>query len=108
MRLATNPSIPCMVAPIRRSGARRIVDGDARWAALMRAAQAGDGAAYAALLRDCLPLIRSVVAGAGVPATAVDDVVQDVLLTVHRARHTYDPGRPFSPWLRTIAQRRAI
>src|SRR3954471_4274696 len=108
MRLATNPSFPCMVAATRRSGARRVVDSDARWAALMAAAQNGDGAAYAALLRDCLPLVRSVVAGAGVAGHAVDDVVQDVLLTVHRARHTYDPNRPFSPWLRTIAQRRAI
>jgi len=74
----------------------------------MQAAQNGDGAAYAALLRDCVPLIRAVVAGVGVRQAAIDDVVQDVLLTVHRARHTYDPGRAFTPWLRTIAQRRAI
>ena len=37
-----------------------------------------------------------------------DDVVQETLLTVHRARHTYDPSRPFRAWLRTIAERRAI
>jgi RNA polymerase sigma-70 factor (ECF subfamily) len=35
-------------------------------------------------------------------------VVQDVLLTIHRARATYDPARPFLPWLRAIAARRAI
>ena len=74
----------------------------------MAAAQAGDGAAYAALLRDCIPFIRTVVAGVGVPAGAVDDGVQNVLLTIHRVRHTYDPRQPFTPWLRTIAQRRAI
>jgi RNA polymerase sigma-70 factor (ECF subfamily) len=38
----------------------------------------------------------------------LDDVVQETLLTLHCARHTYDPSRPFTPWLRVIAQRRAI
>jgi RNA polymerase sigma-70 factor (ECF subfamily) len=31
-----------------------------------------------------------------------------VLLTVHRVRHTYDPRRPFSPWLAAIASRRTV
>lgn len=39
---------------------------------------------------------------------AVEDVVQEVLLTVHRVRHTYEPGRPVAPWLATITARRAI
>ena len=34
--------------------------------------------------------------------------MQDVLLTIHRARQTYDPARSFSAWVVTIAQRRAI
>jgi RNA polymerase sigma-70 factor (ECF subfamily) len=34
--------------------------------------------------------------------------VQDVLLTVHAIRHTYDPHRPFGPWLVAIAKRRII
>lgn len=37
-----------------------------------------------------------------------EDVVQDVLLTVHRVRHTYEPGRPVKPWLAAIAVRRSI
>lgn len=36
------------------------------------------------------------------------DIVQDVLLTVHRVRHTYEPGRPVKPWLAAIAVRRSI
>ena len=74
----------------------------------MVAAQAGDGVAYATLLHECVSPIRFVGAGIGVPASQLDDLVQDVLLAIHRARHTYDPAQPFSPWLRTIAQRRAI
>ncbi|MBA2467206.1 MAG: sigma-70 family RNA polymerase sigma factor [Sphingomonas sp.] len=38
----------------------------------------------------------------------VEDVVQDVLLTVHRVRHTYEPGRPVKPWLAAIVARRSI
>jgi len=80
---------------------------DASWSVLMAAAQAGDKAAYGRLLRECTPLIRRVV-HRGMQPDRVDDVVQDVLLTIHRARQTYDPTRSFSAWVVTIAQRRAI
>ena len=81
---------------------------DLRRSTWMAKAQAGDSAAYQALLRDCIPVIRMVARRRGVPADHVDDVVQDVLLTIHRARHTYDPGRSFTAWLCVIAERRAI
>jgi RNA polymerase sigma-70 factor (ECF subfamily) len=77
-------------------------------AARMVAAQQGDQAAYQALLRACVPAIVRVARAMGVPADRLDDAVQDTLLTVHRARHTYDPARPFLPWLRAIARRRAV
>src|SRR5258708_25387956 len=38
----------------------------------------------------------------------VEDAVQDVLLTVHSVRHTYDPARPFKPWLAAVANHRVI
>jgi len=81
---------------------------DMRRSAWMADAQAGDGAAYQALLRDCLPVVKSVVRRSGVPADRVDDAVQDVLLTIHRARQTYDPRRSFTAWMTVIAERRAI
>lgn len=81
---------------------------DMRRSALMAAAQAGDKIAYETLLRDCVPLIRVIARRQGVSAGQVDDVVQEVLLTIHRARQTYDPSRSFIAWLRVIAERRAI
>lgn len=81
---------------------------DLRRAAWMAAAQAGDSASYERLLRDCVPLIKGVARRQGVLGDRIDDVVQDVLLTIHRARQTYDPGRSFTAWLRVIAERRAI
>lgn len=81
---------------------------DAEWSALMAAAQGGDRVAYERLLRGCTPLVRRVVRHQGVAAGHVDDVAQEVLLTVHRARQTYDPARSFSAWLCAIARHRAI
>lgn len=81
---------------------------DLRLRALMVAAQDGDRAAYETLLRDCLPRIRRMVQRRGIGPELIDDVIQDVLLTVHRARQTYDPSRPFAVWLAMIADRRAI
>ena len=77
-------------------------------AVLMRAAQGGDAQAYARALKACVPLIGASARRAGVRPDRVDDVVQDTLITVHRALATYDPERPFAPWLRAIAARRSI
>jgi RNA polymerase sigma factor (sigma-70 family) len=83
-------------------------DADHRRAAWMIAAQAGDRIAYERLLRDCIPFIKLVVRRQGVHRDMIDDIVQETLVTVHRARQTYDPGRSFTAWLRAIAQRRVI
>jgi RNA polymerase sigma-70 factor (ECF subfamily) len=72
------------------------------------AAEARDSRAYDMLLRECLPLLRAVCRARLRDAADVEDAVQDALLTIHRVRHTYDPSRPFRPWLAAIAQRRAL
>lgn len=79
-----------------------------RWQALMRAAQDGHSASYARLLSEILPVLRRTVAHKWPRAPDVDDVVQEVLLSVHTFRHTYDPDRPFMHWLMTITTRRFI
>jgi RNA polymerase sigma-70 factor (ECF subfamily) len=74
----------------------------------MAAAQAGDQRAYTRVLNDSVALIRAVARRQGVALDALDDVVQETLLTVHRVRHTFDPTRSYDAWLAAIAQRRAI
>jgi RNA polymerase sigma-70 factor (ECF subfamily) len=81
---------------------------DVRWSALMAAAQAGDEVAYARLLGECLPLLRAICRARLRDPAEAEDAVQDALLTLHRVRHTYDPARPFRPWLAAIAERRAL
>lgn len=75
---------------------------------LMRAAQRGDTAAYRELLRTMSPRIRRVVQKQRgfLGPEAVEDLVQDVLLSVHAVRATYDPSRPFLPWLLSIVRHR--
>ena len=82
--------------------------GDDRLERLMAAAQAGDAEAYTALLEAVVPRVRQVVRrqrGFAGPED-VEDLVQDVLLSLHVARATYDPGRPFMPWLMAITGNR--
>ena len=81
---------------------------DLRWSAMMVAAQAGDARAYSLLLRECLPLLRTICRQRLREPAEVEDAVQDTLLTLHRVRSTYDPARPFRPWITAIAERRAL
>jgi RNA polymerase sigma-70 factor (ECF subfamily) len=80
----------------------------ARWQRLMVAAQAGDQRAYASLLRETAKFVRVIARRYHRDAGAIEDVVQDTLLSMHRIRHTYEPGRPVEPWVAAIAKARAI
>lgn len=72
----------------------------------MRAAQDGDSRSYERLLTEVLPVLRAVVSSKWRKREDVEDIVQDVVLSLHAVRHTYDPHRPFMPWLMAITMRR--
>lgn len=74
----------------------------------MRRAQDGDQRAYALVLRALVPAVRACARRRLFDEACVEDVVQDTLLSIHRLRHTYDPGRPLLPWVVAIASARAI
>jgi RNA polymerase sigma-70 factor (ECF subfamily) len=79
-----------------------------RWRAWMAAAQQGDSDAYQRLLTELLPFLSGIVRGRVGDEPAVEDIVQEVLLSIHTARHTYRPERPLEPWVRTIARNAVI
>ncbi|MEH6420078.1 RNA polymerase sigma factor [Pseudomonas sp. CGJS7] len=83
-------------------------DSDRLWARLMQQAQDGDRVAYHALLQAVVPYVRAITRRYLGPGEDAEDAVQDVLMIVHGIRHTYECGRPFKPWLSTIATRRCI
>ncbi len=78
------------------------------WSALMARAQQGDAAAYRRLLEGILPSLRAQARRALRDAADVEDAVQDILLTLHAVRRTYDPSRPFAPWLAAVARHRLL
>src|SRR5262245_60105407 len=75
---------------------------------LMQAAQAGDAQAYVRLLKEITPRLRQIVLRqrSFVSAEDIEDLVQDILLSLHAVRATYDPRRPFMPWLMAITRHR--
>ncbi|MGE3369138.1 MAG: sigma-70 family RNA polymerase sigma factor [Rhizobiaceae bacterium] len=79
---------------------------DRHFANLMRAAQDGDATAYARLLHTITPFVRKLVLRqiTAFQRQEAEDIVQDVLVSLHVARATYDPERPFLPWLMGIVR----
>src|ERR1043166_8513471 len=81
---------------------------DGELSALMRSAQDGDGRAYEALLSRIAALVRDFARSRLQRADFAEDVAQETLLAIHRDRHTYDPSRPFLPWMYAIARHRLL
>lgn len=74
------------------------------WSALAVRAQGGDKRAYAQLLNELVPFIKGRITGGLANSDWVDDVTQDVLISVHKSLNTYSVDRPFKPWLSAIIQ----
>jgi len=81
---------------------------DRHFADLMRASQAGDADAYVRLMEEIVPRLRRMVRSRWklLRSEDVEDLIQDVLLSLHGVRATYDPQRPFMPWLLAIIRNR--
>lgn len=70
-------------------------------------AQTGDKQAYAALLGAARLWLQRYYRRRTTPCQ-LDDLVQDTLLAVHRKLASYEPTRPFTPWLAAIARYRYV
>jgi len=73
---------------------------------LMRQALAGDKAAYNALLTHIGRILRPYLAKRLQNKSEIDDVLQETLISIHKARHTYDGARALKPWIFAIAHYR--
>jgi len=110
VRIPFQPKRKSMVASANQDPAPQSPEetADPDWSALMAESQKGDRQAYRRLLRSILPYLRALARRAGLPGEEVEDAVQDVLMTLHAIRHSYDPARPFAPWLAAVARHRII
>lgn len=79
---------------------------------LLRAANTGDASAYRRFLTLLTPHIRAVALSrakaAGLSSAEAEDIVQEVLLTIHLKRQTWDGERPVSPWAAAITRNKLI
>jgi RNA polymerase sigma-70 factor, ECF subfamily len=72
------------------------------WTRLMKLTQEGDRDAYERLLAEISPLVFNFVRKRVFNQQYVEDVFQEVLLTFHKAKHTYRSDLPFAPWFFTV------
>jgi len=81
-----------------------------RFGRLMQRAQEGESSAYMELLTEITPLLRREIRRRQrfLQPQDAEDLVQDVLLSLHVVRATYDPARPFWPWLMAITHNRIV
>lgn len=83
-------------------------DQDQHFRTLMQSAQEGDDQSYRTLLEDLVPIIRKIVFSQRRFLSEADreELVQEILLSMHSVRATYAPDRPFMPWLSAIIRNR--
>jgi RNA polymerase sigma-70 factor (ECF subfamily) len=83
-----------------------------RWAEAMRAERRGEAVAYERMLKEVANTLRRSLAPrlvrVGLGAHEAEDLVQEILIGLHGKRHTWDPARPFLPWLHTITRYKLI
>jgi RNA polymerase sigma-70 factor (ECF subfamily) len=71
---------------------------------LMRAYQLGRVEAFDELYAALAPALRRYLLSHARDGAKADDLVQETFLQLHRARHTYDPAYPVTPWAMAIAR----
>jgi RNA polymerase sigma-70 factor, ECF subfamily len=73
------------------------------------AALAGDAASYRRFLAALSAHLRGFLRRRMAPwPDDVEDLVQETLLAVHHARHTYRPEQPLTAWVHTIARYKLV
>lgn len=81
-----------------------MTEGTDKLAALMKLSLTGDQRAYAECLQATIRLLRPYLEKRLSFTNEVDDLLQEILISLHKARHTYDGNRPYKPWMYAIAR----
>ncbi|PJZ68178.1 RNA polymerase subunit sigma-70 [Leptospira perolatii] len=77
-------------------------------ASKMKKAQAGDAKEYQLLLHQCAEILRAFLRTRIGSQEDREDLLQEILLGIHKARDSFRPDRPFAPWLFSIARYKTI
>jgi RNA polymerase sigma-70 factor (ECF subfamily) len=74
----------------------------------MASAQSGNESDYRQLLGELTVVVQKFLRSRFGNRPVIEDCVQEALIAVHQARHTYNPNRAFRPWLFAIVRNRTI
>jgi len=75
---------------------------------MMIASLDGDAAAHRRLLGALAPVLRGYFGRRSPDLAQVEDLVQETLIAIHTRRGSYDPVRPFGPWLYAVARYKLV
>lgn len=94
----------------RWTRASHMANRETELADLLRAALSGDQRAYARFLQTITPILRGIVRARGgqFSSETHEDIVQDILLSIHAKRHTWTATAPVLPWLYAITRYKVI
>lgn len=62
----------------------------------------GDNKAYKTFLENIEKMAYQYTQGRISEKSHHQDIVQEILLSIHQSRHTYDPSKPINPWIYAI------
>lgn len=71
---------------------------------LMKQALVGDKHAYTKALQATSRMLRPYLTRRISSPSDVEEILQEILISVHKSRHTFDGRRPYKPWVFAIAK----
>ncbi len=88
--------------------AQKQADNETRWRQLIADAQKGNNESYQTLLLELDTFLRRYCGAIIKNWSKNEDLSQECLVAIHKARMTYDPARPFLPWVKAIVRNKSI
>lgn len=71
---------------------------------LMCLSLSGDKRAYTDVLQQTSRFLRPYITKRVNSQSDADEILQEILLSIHKSRHTFDGNRPYKPWAFAIAR----
>ena len=75
---------------------------------LILAAQQGDAVSYSELLKGISSFLKSYLRKRIFEKNEIDEVIQEILMSVHKSLHTYDYQKSFMSWLLAITEYKIV